>query len=94
MNPKWKRKKKKAAKHWDHKRINKIQIPEGSKQAPDTTRLLKIKNEFHEAILKLNRTSGIWSCSEATTHLGHLLGKDHNFVKLQLIKAGYSWEWI
>lgn len=58
------------------------------------TRMMEASNEFLSGTAFWERFDGLWHCSRTSPALDFLLKTDPASAKLQLVKRGFSWNWI
>ena len=71
-----------------------IVIPKGGRPPPDVTRHLVARSEFFNGEATWRRRDNVWSCVAATESLAWMRRTPFDQIKNELLKRGYSWEWL
>lgn len=71
-----------------------IDIPQGGRPAPEITRQLLAHSEFFSGEATWRRAGNIWTCVAATESLAWMRRTPFAQIKNELLKRGYSWEWL
>jgi hypothetical protein len=62
------------------------------RQVPDKTVVMRVWNEYWEALAVWSRRANVWACVQAAPTIRWMLGKDRLTVKNELLKRGCKWE--
>ena len=58
------------------------------------SKVLTARNEFHQGMASFKYLNGFWCCYEAAPCLQWLIHMDSKTAKIELVKRGYSWNWL
>lgn len=61
---------------------------------PDAIKRMDAHNEFVSGSCTWHRRDGLWTCVSSDGVLTFLLSKDPISAKFELLKRGFTWQWI